>query len=181
MIEKLFDYFFLFFLLWTNSNQNDLCWKFIFEEIFETNKQSCLNLSHFTTFLCFLQQSTSLKIQQLQYANWEKSCYYVTVTWMRRGHDGISGQRTMDDDERLRPEPGLALEDSWHCTVSLKSPQRLGRGGRHWSTAEASLWLRASVSQFTLTNCGTVYLNWLFVLTLFTVIIGPTLSLTLAK
>ena len=171
MIEKLFDYFFLFFLLWTNSNQNDLCWKFIFEEIFETNKQSCLNLSHFTTFLCFLQQSTSLKIQQLQYANWEKSCYYVTVTWMRRGHDGISGQRTMDDDERLRPEPGLALEDSWHCTVSLRVPAEAGPGRppleHSWGP---SLWLLASPRSLSLLSLiaglfiWTDCLYWLYLL-----------------
>ena len=145
------------------------------------NKQTIL--SKLVTFHNIsLLPSTSLKIQQLHYAYWEKSCYYVTVTWMRRGHDGISGQRTMDDDERLRPEPGLALEDSWHCTVSLRGPTEAGPGRppleHSWGP---SLWLLASVSQFTLTNCGTVYLNWLFVLTLFTAIIGPTLSLTLAK
>ena len=143
MIEKPFDYFFLFFLLWTNSNQNDLCWKFIFEEIFETNKQSCLYLSHFTIFLCFLQQA-------LKYSSYtthtEKKVAIMSLS-LEWGEDMMA---SLDRGQWMMMR-GWDQSLAWHWRTAdtalcqSEAPQRLGRGGRHWSTAEAPLSLAPSL------------------------------------
>ena len=66
----------------------------------------------------------------------------------------------MDDDERLRPEPGpLATADTALC--HSEPPQEAGPGPGEATGGQLRPLspLLASVSRFTLTNCGTVYLN----------------------
>ena len=102
---------------------------------------------------------------------WERTIWchchlYWNMRWL-----ALKTLGTMDDDERLRttprPEPGPG--HSWLCT-----------GGRAATRASQlrplSLPPPASGSRFTLANWGTVYLNWLFVFTLFTVLIGSQIS-----
>ena len=144
----LFEYFFLFFLLLenpTNSNRNNHSWKSYLKNNRKWTSQKLEAIIPFLPDLVTFDNIYLLRYQALKcssYTHTEKVANMSIMSLSLEFGEDIMASKDRGRqwmmmrgwDQSLGHWPQLTL----HC-VTQSPRRRLGRGGRHWRTAEAPL------------------------------------------